>query len=64
MPPQQAILDQNEVRTPDPTPYDIAPYYVQFNYIAIPKVIRPSTTFGALPLRPPDPTKLYVNFRF
>ncbi|HEV2403044.1 MAG TPA: hypothetical protein VGS08_02485 [Candidatus Saccharimonadales bacterium] len=63
-PSQQAILDQEETRAPDPVPGDSEPHYLQFQHPPAPRVLRPQEIFGSSSFRPPDLVTLYVNFRF
>jgi hypothetical protein len=62
--PQQPILGQDEMRAPDPTPYLLEPYYLQFRRFYAPKVLRPASMFGTHVIRPPDIVALTANYRF
>ncbi len=64
IPQPQAVLQHEEIRTPDPTPEPYESYYLQFQMNYVPKPLRPSAVFGAYPIRPPDILKLSGNYRF
>lgn len=60
----QAVLNENETRTPDPEPREMLPYHQQFQAFYTPKKLTPSAGFSVLPARPPDIIKLSGHFLF
>jgi hypothetical protein len=64
VPPTQAVINENETRTPDPEPQEIVAYHLQFQSLYIPKVQRPNPLYNTSPSRPPDIVKMSAHFRF
>jgi hypothetical protein len=64
VPPTQAVINDNEVRTPDPEPREFVPYHLQFQFSYTPKTQRPNPLYSSSPARPPDILKMSAQFRF
>ncbi|HET8670423.1 MAG TPA: hypothetical protein VFM05_07275 [Candidatus Saccharimonadales bacterium] len=64
VPPMQATINNNEVRTPDPEPQEYVPYHLQFQFSYTPKVHRPNPLYSSSPARPPDIVKMSAHLRF
>lgn len=63
VPPHEMILNREEIRTPDPTPAEYEPYYLQFQKNYAPKKLH-SYVYGSYSIRPPDIISLTGNYRF
>lgn len=61
-PPTQVIINENEIRTPDPEPCEFVSYHVQFASVYAPKVLRPEAMYLSSPARPPDIVKSTGHF--
>jgi hypothetical protein len=63
-PPPQAVLNENETRTPNPEPRKMVPYHQQFQTLYTPKKLTPSAAYSVSPARPPDIVKMSGQFLF
>lgn len=62
--PTQAVVNENETRTPDLEPQEYVPYHLQFQFSDVLKAQRPDPLYDSSPARPPDIVKMSAHFRF